>query len=495
MTSVTHDQAGALAPPAPAPAQARKLSLGPLVGLVVGSTIGGGVFNLPGDMAAHAAPGAIIIGWAITGVGMLMLALVYQGLALRKPDLNSGPYAYARAGFGPYVGFQAAWGYWLSGWIGNVSNAVVIFGTLAFFFPVFGKGNNLPSVIGASIGLWLVHALVLKGVRQAAFVNMVTTAAKLTPVIAFILIALVAFNHDKFVLNFWGAPAGRPAGVWDIARQVKSTMIVTLWVFVGIEGASVYSAHAAKRSDVGTATVLGFLGALTIYVLVSLVSTGILTQKELAGLPVPSMAGVLESLAGKWGAAVVSAGLVISVGGAFLSWMLLAAEVPYAAAKDGSFPRWFAVENAAGSPANSLWISNALIQLFLILALVRSSSYQFLYTIASVAILPAYVFSGAYALKLALTGETYGASRIGRGRDFLVGAVATIYGLWLCYAARLSELLLTTMLFAPATLVYLLARRERRLKLFTLPEAVIALALTCAGVIALWLRLSGHLPS
>ena len=491
MTSVTHDQAGAAALATPAPAPARKLSLGPLIGLVVGSTIGGGVFNLPGDMAAHAAPGAIIIGWAVTGVGMLMLALVYQGLATRKPDLNSGPYAYARAGFGPYVGFQAAWGYWLSGWIGNVSNAVVIFGSLAFFFPVFGKGNNLPSVIGASIGLWLVHALVLKGVRQAAFVNMVTTAAKLVPLVAFVLIALIAFNHDKFVLNFWGAPAGGSFGFWDVAHQVKSTMIVTLWVFVGIEGASVYSTHAAKRSDVGAATVMGFLGALTIYVLVSLVSTGILTQKELAGLPVPSMAGVLESLVGPWGAALVSAGLVISVGGAFLSWMMLSAEVPYAAAKDGSFPRWFAAENASGSPVHALWISNGLIQLFLILVLIRSSSYQFLYTIASVAILPAYVCSGAYALKLALTGETYGEAPLARGRDLVVGAVATLYGLWLCYAAKPSELMLTTLLFAPATLVYVLARRERRLRLFTLSEALMAAILTAFCAYALWRRFSG----
>ena len=493
MTAATYAAANDEAPTSSA--RRGKLSLGPLVGLVIGSTIGGGVFNLPADMSRHASPGAILIGWAITGVGMLMLALVYQGLAVRKPELNSGPYAYARAGFGPYVGFQAAWGYWLSGWIGNVSNAVVLFGSLAFFFPVFGKGNNLPSVIGASIGLWLVHALVLRGVRQAALVNMVTTAAKLTPVIAFVLIALVAFNHDKFVLNFWGAPAGRPAGFWDVAHQVKSTMIVTLWVFVGIEGASVYSAYAVKRSDVGTATVIGFLGALTIYVLVSLFSTGILTRKQLAGLPVPSMAGVLESLVGPWGAALVSAGLVIAVGGAFLSWTLLTAEIPYAAAKDGSFPRWFAAENAAGSPVNSLWVSNGLVQAFLILALVKSSSYQFLYTIASVAILPAYVFSGAYALKLALTGETYGGARMARGRDLLVGAIATIYGIWLCYAARPSELLLTTMLFAPATLVYLMARRERRLKLFTLPDAAMALALTGAGAAALYLRLSGRLPS
>jgi arginine:ornithine antiporter/lysine permease len=467
-----------------------KLSLLPLVGLVVGSMIGGGVFNLPSDMSAAASPGAIAIGWGITALGMMMLAFVYQGLAMRKPALNSGPYAYARAGFGPFIGFQSAWGYWVSAWVGNVSYAVAIFGSLAFFFPIFGEGNNLVSVIGASIALWALHFLVLRGVKQAAFVNVVTTAAKITPLVAFILIAIFAFNFDKFTVNFWGAGQ---AGLGSVVDQVKSTMIVTLWVFIGIEGASVYSARAAKRSDVGTATVIGFLGALAIYVLVSLLSTGILTQSELAGLPVPSMAGVLRDLVGPWGAAFISLGLVVSVGGAFLSWTMLCAEIPYVAAKDGSFPRWFAKENTAGSPANSLWITNGMVQLFLIVTLFANSSYQFLYTIASVAILPPYVFSGAYALKLALTGESYETDKSRRTRDMIVGAIATIYGLWLCYAAELSALLLATILFAPATLVYMKARSERGERMFTAVEAVIAAALTAAAIYAIYGLVTGSI--
>ena len=176
--------------------------------------IGGGVFNLPSDMSRGASPGAIIIGWIITGIGMLMLAFVYQSLAVRKPDLNAGPYAYAKAGFGDFVGFNSAWGYWLSAFLGNVAYAVAIFSALSYFFPVFGDGNNLPSIIGASICLWLIHALVLNGVKQAAFVNVVTTIAKLVPLFLFILVAIIAFNWDKFTFNFWGvadaAGPGRP---------------------------------------------------------------------------------------------------------------------------------------------------------------------------------------------------------------------------------------------------------------------------------------------
>ena len=107
--------------------RSHKLSLVPLIALVVGSMIGGGVFNLPSDMSRAASPAAIAIGWLITGIGMLMLALVYQGLAVRKPRLDAGPYAYAKAGFGTFVGFNSAWGYWISAFLGNVAYSHVRF--------------------------------------------------------------------------------------------------------------------------------------------------------------------------------------------------------------------------------------------------------------------------------------------------------------------------------------------------------------------------------
>jgi arginine:ornithine antiporter/lysine permease len=466
----------------------------PLVGLVIGSMVGAGLFSLPGDIFARASPGAVAIGWLITAVGMLMLALVYQGLSMRKATLNSGPYAYARAGFGPYIGFQSAWGYWLCAWVGNISNAVAIFGALGFFFPIFGSGNNLPSVIGASLALWGLHFLVLGGIRQAAFINAITTATRFLPIVVFIVITIFAFNLDKFTFDFWGEGSAGDEGFGSLAAQVKSTMIVTLWVFLGIEGASVYSAYAAKRSDVGRATIIGFVSSLAIYVLVSLLAAGIMRPRELADLPVPSMAGVLESIVGPWGSVLVSLALVVTVGGSFLSWVLLCSEIPHAAAKDGNFPRWFAKTIAAGTPSNSLWISNMMIQIFLIVTLFANSTYQLLYAVASVSILPAYVFSGAYAFKLAFTGETYEKDSSRRVRDLVVGAIATIYGLWLCYAAQLGYLLLATVLFAPGTIIYIIARREHGARLFTIPEMLVVAGLTAAALFALYLRFVKGIP-
>lgn len=458
----------------------RKLRVGSLTALVVGSMIGAGVFSLPQNMASGAGPLAIIIGWAITAVGMLALVFVYQSLALRKPDLNAGPYAYAKAGFGPFVGFNSAWGYWLSAWIGNVSYAVVVFSALSYFFPSFGEGNTWPAIIGASLLLWLVHALIMAGIREAAFVNLIVTIAKIAPIVLFIGVAIVAFKVDVFSADFSGLGN---ASLGSITAQVKSTMLVTLWVFIGIEGASVFSARAERRKDIAAATIIGFLTCLALYALVSLLSLGILNQPELAALKNPSMAGVLEAVVGPWGAILINIALVVSVIGAFLSWTLLAAEIPLAAAKDGTMPAFFAKESDKGVPSASLLTTNLLVQVFLLVTLFAQSSYQALFSIASAAILVPYIFSGAYGVKLAITGESYqpGESRTG---PMIIGLAATIYGLWLVYAAGPAYLFMCAALYAPGIIFYVTARRQTGQQIFKPIEAFLAVALVAAGLLA-----------
>lgn len=223
-----------------------KLKLGALVALVVGSMIGGGIFSLPQNMAASADVGAVLIGWAITAVGMLTLAFVFQTLANRKPDLDGGVYAYAKAGFGDYMGFSSAWGYWISAWLGNVGYFVLLFSTLGYFFPLFGEGNTPAAVIGASVLLWAVHFLVLRGIKEAAFINLVTTVAKVVPLLLFVLIAVFAFKLDIFTADIWGT---KNTSLGSVMNQVRNMMLVTVWVFIGIEGASIFS---ARRKNAAT---------------------------------------------------------------------------------------------------------------------------------------------------------------------------------------------------------------------------------------------------
>lgn len=458
-----------------------KLKLGALTALVVGSMIGGGIFSLPQNMAASAGPGAVLIGWLITGVGMLTLAFVFQTLANRKPELDGGVYAYAKAGFGDYMGFSSAWGYWISAWIGNVSYFVLLFGTLGYFFPLFGEGNT-PAAIGcASLLLWGVHFLVLRGVREAAFINVITTIAKVIPLLVFVALTGVAFKADIFTADMWAI--GNP-DLGDVMNQVRGMMLVTVWVFIGIEGASIFSARAEKRSDVGKATVLGFIGVMLILVMVNVLSMGIMTQPELAALKNPSMAGVLEHVVGKWGAVLISVGLVISLLGALLSWTLLCGEILFAAASDKTMPAFVRKENANKSPANALWMSNLMIQLFLIITLFNSSTYLSLLYLATSMILVPYFWSAAYAVLMTARGETYeGAAAEGRGKDLLIALIALIYSIWLVYAGGVKYILLSALLYAPGAILFAMAKRELGQPVFTTIEKLIFLAvLIGAGV-------------
>lgn len=466
----------------------KRLSLSLLIALVVGSMIGSGIFSLPQNMAASAGAGAILIGWLITGVGMLCLALVYQMLSNRQPSLDNGVFAYARELGGEFLGFNSAWGYWISAWIGNVSYLVILFAALSYFFPLFGEGNNKAAIVGASVVLWGLHWMILRGMRTAARANALTTVAKIVPLLLFIGLVIAAFQRETFSLDFWGAPA-----LGSTLDQVKSTMLVTVWVFIGIEGANVFSARAAKRSNVGRATVIGFVITLLLLIAVSLLSLGILKQPELAALKNPSMAGVLQAATGPWGAVLISIGLIISVGGALLAWTLLAAESVFTPAKEQVMPGALAVENAQGVPANALWVTNGCIQLFLLLTLYSSASYLALISLATSMILLPYLFSGLYALKLTWKGQTYAGHRRLQLRDLAIAAVATLYCLWLLYAAGPKYMLLSALLYAPGTLIYLMTLRTRQGWHFSGPETGLLVIIWGAAAVAGWMLWSGTL--
>ncbi|SAL84639.1 amino acid permease [Caballeronia choica] len=466
----------------------KRLKLGLLIALVVGSMIGSGVFSLPQNMAAGAGAGAVVIGWLITGIGMLMLAFVYQTLAMRKPELDNGIYAYARAGAGDFVGFNSAWGYWVSAWIGNVGYLVIVFGTLGYFVPAFGEGNTRLAIAGASVLLWILHLVILRGVRGAAVLNAVTTFAKIVPLLAFIALAVTAFRSQAFEQDFWGTPK-----LGSVFAQVKSTMLITVWVFIGIEGASVVSARAEHRQDVGRATLYGFAIVLLLLMAVSLLSPGIVPQAELAAMKNPSMAGVLEKAVGTWGAVMISLGLLVSVGGALLAWTLLAAETLFTPASGGVMPRFLSRENDHGVPANALWVTNGLVQLFLIVTLVSSATYQALISLATSMILVPYLFSAVYAVRIAARGDAYAAADRMRTRDLVVAVLATTYCCWLLYAAGPKYLLLSALLYAPGILLYGWAKREQGARLFKPFEVAILTAIIVLAALAAYLLTSGTL--
>lgn len=449
----------------------KKLGLAALTALVLSSMLGAGVFSLPQNMASVASPSALLIGWAITGAGILLLALAMLVLTRLRPDLDGGIFTYAREGFGELIGFFSAWGYWLCAVIANVSYLVIVFSALSFFtdtpeLRLFGDGNTWQSIIGASVLLWMVHFLVLRGVQTAASINLVATLAKLLPLGLFIVLAALAFKLHTFTLDFSGIALGVP--VWE---QVKNTMLITLWVFIGVEGAVVVSARARNKNDVGRATLLAVIAALGVYLLVTLLSLGVIARPELAGMRNPSMAGLMVEMIGPWGEVIIAAGLIVSVCGAYLSWTIMAAEVPYLAATHKAFPKIFARQNKNNAPSASLWLTNISVQICLVLIWLTGSDYNTLLTIASEMILVPYFLVGAFLLKIST-----------RPVHKAIGLGACIYGLWLLYASGPMHLLLSVVLYAPGLLVFMYTRSTHThdIKLNFKERSVIFLMLVAA---------------
>jgi arginine:ornithine antiporter/lysine permease len=236
---------------------------------------------------------------------------------------------------------------------------------------------------------------------------------------------------------------------------------------------------------VGRATVIGFLGVLALLVLVNLLSLGIMSQPELAQLQNPSLAGVLEHIVGPWGALLISIGLAVSLLGALLSWALLCAEILYATAHDKTMPAFLKKENANQVPVNALWLTNVMIQIFLVITLFSESTYTTLIYLASSMILVPYLWSAAYAVLLSGRGETYEGAQRQRLKDLLVGLIALGYAVWLLYAGGLKYLLLSALLYAPGVVLFALAKREQGQPLFThVEKGIFACVMAGAGLAA-----------
>src|SRR6476620_5627512 len=203
----------------------------------------------------------------------------------------------------------------------------------------------------------------------------------------------------------------------SLVAQVRDTMLITVFVVIRIEGARVYSRFAQKRSDVGTATILGFVAVTGLMVAVTLLPFATAPRAAIAGVQNPSLAGALELVVGHWGAVFISVGVLISVLGAYLAWSLICAEVLFAAAKSQDMPKLFAAQNGNRVPANALWLTNIVVSLFVISTYWSRDAFNFMLDMTSVTSLLPYLLVAGYGILLARSGEGYESASNDRGRD------------------------------------------------------------------------------
>jgi APA family basic amino acid/polyamine antiporter len=366
----------------------------PAAALVAGNMIGSGIFLLPAALSVFG--GYSLIGWGISTVGAILLALTFAALSRRRP-LTGGPYAYTREAFGPFSGFLVAWGYWISLWSGNAAIAVAFIASLTPFFPVLGTAPALAA--GCCIAsVWFATWLNLRGVKEASYFQLVTTILRLAPIL---LVATVGFYHfDAANLSV----AHVKVGWLDAALQ---TAALTLWSFLGIESATVPAGDIRNpEKNIARATIAGTIFSAIIFVAASTAVLGAITpgQLEQASAPFALAAGIMWGNAGYY---LVAAAAAIACLGALNGWILLQGQIPWAAAADGIFPRWFAHKNRRGAPDTALIVSSVLITVMVVFNYSKTLQQQFqqMILLATLSSLIPYLFCAIAAPVLAHKGD------------------------------------------------------------------------------------------
>jgi arginine:ornithine antiporter / lysine permease len=429
------------------------LGLPLLTALVVGNMIGSGIMLLPRQLSEVASPAGVILGWLINGAGVLMLALVFGNLAVRKPELSSGIQMHARALFPDgskssiLAGYLIAWGYWVANWSGNVAIITTFSSYLSTFFPMLSSKEPLFAigVFTISVGglltffvctmlLWGMHAIILQGIMGAGKMNFIATSAKVLGFILFIVVALTAFE-SRLLAPFASGIIDPSGQAVNLSGQINQAAVITLWAFIGVESAVVFSSRAPKRAHVKIATIAGLTIAVIVYIGISTLTMGTMPREQLLASDKP-LADALSLVVGDMGMYLMSGLALIALIGSMIGWILLSAEVPYQAAKQGLFPPIFLKENKKGTPVTALFLSNfaAQVLIFSVLSNTLADAYLFIITLATLSYLVPYILSTLYQVKLVWTGDTYtGQSRF-RWVDGIIAVLGAVYSVWIIRA-------------------------------------------------------------
>ena len=460
-----------------------------LAALIVSSAIGTGIFGLPSQLAQVTAPGPVLIAWIVCGIGVLALVLSLNNLAKKRPDIESGLFGYANAACGPLGEFMSGWTYWISAWIGNLAFATFLMSAIGNFISIFKGGQNLASIIAAIVFLWVLTFFVNNGVESANFVNTIVTICKVIPLFMFIILIAMCFKFGVFTAHFWQNFANNVQATGmngSIFGQVKNSMMSIMWVFIGIEGASVLSNRAKSQKAASQATIIGFISLLVIYVFSTILPYGVMSQHALANAAQPAMGSILKAAVGKWAAMIINIGVIISTIGSWLSWTMLPAETTRLMAADKTLPSSWGKLNRKKAPQTSLIVTAVLQTIFLFSMLFTQSAYNFASTLAAAAILVSYMLVGVYQIKYSYEHKEW--------FQFFIGLICAGFELFAAILAGWQDLLLLTLSFLPGFILYYKAAkehnhqitvREKAVIIITCALAVLAIIFLCTGKITI----------
>jgi basic amino acid/polyamine antiporter, APA family len=421
LSSPTDTQRASSAGAPAAPALAKSLGIGACTAIVVGNMVGSGFYLSPSAMAPYGV--LAILSWVVMGAGAVCLGLTFARLARISPA-TGGPYAYSRIGYGDFVGFLVAWGYWISIWASLPAIAVAFTGSLFKIVPAF-QGNR-PMAVLITIGvMWLVVLTNLRGVKAAGVVAEVTTYSKLVPFAAISLVGL-------FFIKLGNLSEFNPSG-HSLLSSAATLAPLTMFAYLGLESATVPAGDVKDPArTIPRSTILGVSTAALLYVLGTTVVLGVVPREELVKSAAP-FADAARIMWGGWAAGIVGVAVMISSLGALNGWTLLMGQVPMAAAQDRLFPTLFGRVSSRGVPAFSIIFSAILATALILVQAAGSAGFAAFYSlVVNLATMTAVVPYAFCALAVGLVA----ARAVGNGtvpRVSAVECIAFVFSLFTLY--------------------------------------------------------------
>ncbi|MGW4159813.1 amino acid permease [Streptomyces sp. NPDC004788] len=431
---------------------ARRFGLPVATALVMGNIIGGGIFLLPASVAPF---GTIsLVAFGVLTLGAIALALVFGRLARRLPQ-TGGPYVYARAAFGDFAGFLAAWSYWITAWVSNAALAVAAVGYLDVLVPV--HESKLATIAAALAFQWLPGLANLAGTRYVGAVQVVATVLKFVPLLVVAVGGL--FFFDPANLGPFQASGGSPLGA------VSASAAILLFSYLGVESAAVSAGEVRDpRRNVGRATVLGTLGAAAVYLLGTLSVFGTVAHDKLVHSAAPFSDATNIMFGGSWGGAAVACMAMVSILGALNGWTLLSAQAPYAAARDGLFPNVFTVKRR-GVPTVGVVVTVVLASLLTVYNYTAGTKgvFEILVLVTTFTATVPYLLSTAAQIHFLLSGQREKVSRARLARDGVLALAAFGFSLWLVAGSGYAAVYQGVLFLFVGVLVYaVMAARKAR---------------------------------
>lgn len=401
----------------------KKIGLITTTSLVVGNMIGAGIFILPASLSTY---GSIsLLGWIFTATGALILAKIFSNFSRIIVNKSGGPYVYSKEGFGDFIGFLVAWGYWISTWISNAAIAIAIIGALSFFFPILETNSLLAVSVGLSM-IWFFTWINSKGIRTSGKIQVITTVLKILPLLFVIIFGLFFFSSHNF-------PKFNLTGENDFTA-FSLVAALTLYAFLGLESASIPVENIKSPSKiVPKATMLGTIISTCIYILGTVVLFGVLPIETLQNSPAP-FAEAGQIIGGKYTGYFIALGAAISGMGALNGWILILAQIPMAAAKDKMFPKIFKKNNKNGAPVLGLIIGSVLSSLVMLMNFSESlvTQFTFVVNLTVLACLVPYLFVSAAYIIVIIQKHTH-TNRI--LKTMILGFLGFLYSLWAIYGS------------------------------------------------------------